>query len=146
MVDTLSVAHEFDRRGINRDQPRCARQVRQGGQLAKDAHTTARIASTAPANDAARSTVRTRAALVVQVAEAADLTKKDADLVLETVLTNIVEALRRGRKSSSAASGASASDTATHAAAATRRPAAGWTCRQSASPTGTRRNPSRRRR
>ena len=40
----------------------------------------------------------TRAELVEQVAEAADLTKKDADLVLETVLGNIVEALRRGEK------------------------------------------------
>ena len=40
----------------------------------------------------------TRAKLVVQVAEAADLTKKDADVVLETVLGNIVEALRRGEK------------------------------------------------
>ena len=40
----------------------------------------------------------TKAELVEQVAEAADLTKKDADLVLETVLGNIVEALRRGEK------------------------------------------------
>ena len=40
----------------------------------------------------------TRAELVNQVAEAADLTKKDADVVLETVLRNIVEALRRGEK------------------------------------------------
>ena len=40
----------------------------------------------------------TRAELVEQVAEAADLTKKDADVVLETVLGNIVEALRRGEK------------------------------------------------
>ena len=40
----------------------------------------------------------TRAELVEQVAEAADLTKKDADLVLETVLGNIVDALRRGEK------------------------------------------------
>ena len=40
----------------------------------------------------------TRAELVDQVAEAADLTKKHADVVLETVLSNIVEALRRGEK------------------------------------------------
>ncbi len=40
----------------------------------------------------------TRAELVDQVAEAADLTKKDADVVLQTVLGNIVEALRRGEK------------------------------------------------
>ena len=40
----------------------------------------------------------TRAELVDQVAEAADLTKKDADVVLHTVLGNIVEALRRGEK------------------------------------------------
>ncbi len=40
----------------------------------------------------------TRAELVEQVAEAADLTKKDTDVVLETVLGNIVEALRRGEK------------------------------------------------
>ena len=40
----------------------------------------------------------TKAELVEQVAEAADLTKKDADVVLETVLGNIVEALRRGEK------------------------------------------------
>ena len=40
----------------------------------------------------------TRAELVDQVAEAADLKKKDAEVVLETVLGNIVEALRRGEK------------------------------------------------
>ena len=40
----------------------------------------------------------TRAELVDQVAEAADLTKKDADVVLETVLRKIVDALRRGEK------------------------------------------------
>ena len=40
----------------------------------------------------------TRAELVDQVAEAADLMKKDADVVVETVLGNIVEALRRGEK------------------------------------------------
>ena len=40
----------------------------------------------------------TRAELVDQVAKAADLTKKDADVVLQTVLGNIVEALRRGEK------------------------------------------------
>ena len=40
----------------------------------------------------------TRAELVDQVAEAADLTKNDAEVVLETVLSNIVEALRRGEK------------------------------------------------
>ena len=40
----------------------------------------------------------TRAELLEQVAEAADLTKKDADVVLETVLGNIVEALRQGEK------------------------------------------------
>ena len=40
----------------------------------------------------------TKAALVDEVAEAAGLTKKDADVVLETVLSNIVEALRRGEK------------------------------------------------
>ena len=40
----------------------------------------------------------TRAELVDQVAEAADLTKKDADIILETVLSNIVAALRRGEK------------------------------------------------
>ena len=40
----------------------------------------------------------TRAELVDHVAEAADLTKKDADVVLQTVLRNIVEALRRGEK------------------------------------------------
>ena len=40
----------------------------------------------------------TRAELVEQVAEAADLTKKHAEVVLETVLGNIVEALRRGEK------------------------------------------------
>ena len=39
-----------------------------------------------------------RAELVEQAAEAADLTKKDAEVVLETVLGNIVEALRRGEK------------------------------------------------
>ena len=32
------------------------------------------------------------------MAEAADLTKKDAEIVLETVLSNIGEALRRGEK------------------------------------------------
>ena len=37
----------------------------------------------------------TRARLVDHVAEAADLTKKDADVVIETVLGKIVEALRR---------------------------------------------------
>ena len=36
--------------------------------------------------------------LVDQVAEAADVTTKDADLVLQTALGNIVEALRRGAK------------------------------------------------
>ena len=40
----------------------------------------------------------TRVELVDQVAEAADLTKKDAEVVVETVLGNIVEALRRGEK------------------------------------------------
>ena len=40
----------------------------------------------------------TRAELVVQVAAAADLTKKDADIVLETVLGNIVKALHRGER------------------------------------------------
>ena len=40
----------------------------------------------------------TRGELVDQVAEAADLTRKDADVVLETVLGNIAEALRRGEK------------------------------------------------
>ena len=40
----------------------------------------------------------TRAELVDQVAEAADLTKKDADVVLKTVLRNIVDALRRREK------------------------------------------------
>ena len=40
----------------------------------------------------------TKAALVVEVAEAAGLTKKDADVVVQTVLGNIVEALRRGEK------------------------------------------------
>ena len=40
----------------------------------------------------------TRAELVDQVAEAADLTQKDADVVLATVIGNIVEALRRGEK------------------------------------------------
>ena len=41
---------------------------------------------------------RTRAELVEHVADAANLTKKDAEIVLETVLGNIVEALRRGEK------------------------------------------------
>ena len=36
--------------------------------------------------------------LVDQVAEAAGLRKKDADVVVQTVLGNIVEALRRGEK------------------------------------------------
>ena len=46
----------------------------------------------------ARDGTRTRADLVQQVAEAADLTKKDADIVLETVLGNIVKALHRGER------------------------------------------------
>ena len=40
----------------------------------------------------------TRARLVNHVAEAADLAKKDADVVIEAVLGKIVEALRRGDK------------------------------------------------
>ena len=40
----------------------------------------------------------TKAELIEQVAQAADLTKRDADVVLKTVLGNIVEALRRGEK------------------------------------------------
>jgi integration host factor subunit beta len=40
----------------------------------------------------------TRAALVDQVAEAAGLTKKGAEVIVVTVLDNIAEALRRGEK------------------------------------------------
>ena len=40
----------------------------------------------------------TRARLVDHVAEAADLAKKDADVVIEAVLDTIVEALRRSDK------------------------------------------------
>ena len=40
----------------------------------------------------------TKAALVEQVADVADLAKKHAELIVETVFGNIAEALRRGEK------------------------------------------------
>ena len=40
----------------------------------------------------------TKATLVVEVAHAAGLTKKDAEIIVDTVLGNIVEALHRGEK------------------------------------------------
>ena len=40
----------------------------------------------------------TKNALVKEVAHAADLTKKDAEIIVDTVLGNIVEALHRGEK------------------------------------------------
>ena len=77
----------------------------------------------------------TRADLVDQVAEAADLTKKDAEVVVETVLGNIVEALRRGEKVELRGFGSFRLRRRDARKGATRRPAIGWTCSLSPSPT-----------
>ena len=45
-----------------------------------------------------RSGSLTKKALVEEVAHAADLTKKDVEIIVDTVLGNIVEALHRGVK------------------------------------------------
>jgi len=66
----------------------------------------------------------TKAALVEQVADVADLTKKRAEVIVETVFGNIAEALRRGEKVELRGFG-SFRGAASRAGAATRRPATG---------------------
>ena len=63
----------------------------------------------------------TKAALVEQVADDADLSKKRAEVIVETVFGSVVEALRSGRRSKSAASAAFASGAARRARAANPR-------------------------
>ena len=67
----------------------------------------------------------TKAALVEQVADVADLTKKRAEVIVETGFGSIAEALRREEKVDSAASAGLASGAASRSRAATRGPATG---------------------
>ncbi len=68
----------------------------------------------------------TRAALVERVVDVADLTKKRAEVIVETVFGSIAESLRRGEKVELRGFGSFASGREPHRAA-TRGPATGWT-------------------
>ena len=78
----------------------------------------------------------TKAALVEEVARVADLTKKHAEIIVDTVFRSIVEALHRGEKIELRGFGSFRLRRArARAAAAIRRRATAWTCRRSACPT-----------
>ena len=82
----------------------------------------------------------TNAALIEQVAHAADLTKKRAAIIVDTLFGSIAEALHQGEKVELRGFGSSVSGAAGRIGAATPGPATGWTCRRSASPTSSRAN------
>ncbi len=77
----------------------------------------------------------TKAALVEEVADAAGLTKKRAEIIVDTLFDSIAEALRHGEKVEVRGFGSSVSGGARRAGAATPGTATGWTCRRSTSPT-----------
>ena len=78
----------------------------------------------------------TKAALVELVADVGDLTKKRAEVIVETVFGTIAESLRRERRLNSGASAAFASGDESRTVAATRGLGTGWAYRRSASVQG----------
>ena len=77
----------------------------------------------------------TKGALVEEVADAAGLTKKRAEVIVDTLFGSITEALHQGEKVELRGFGVSVSGAASRAVAAIPGPASGWTCRRGASPT-----------